>query len=81
MGMLGVMALMAVLAQDQQQPRQDRGLEFRVNMLKQLLSLTDEQTAKVKEIYQKDAEETQKLEDARAAKVKEVLTDVQKPQY
>ena len=81
MGTLGVMALVAVLAQDQQQPRQDRGLEFRVNMLKQRLSLTDEQTAKVKEIYQKDAEETQKLEDARAVKVKEVLTDAQKTQY
>ena len=82
MGTLGVMtALVALLAQDQQPPRQDRGLEFRVNALKQRLSLTDEQTAKVREIYQKDAEETQKLEDARAAKVKEILTDTQKTQY
>lgn len=82
MGTLGVMtALVALLAQDQQQARQDRGLEFRVNALKQRLSLTDEQTAKVREIYQKDAEETQKLEDARAAKVKEILTDAQKTQY
>jgi Spy/CpxP family protein refolding chaperone len=81
MGTLGAIVLAALVAQDQQQPRQDRGQEFRVNMLKQRLNLTDEQTTKVREIYQKDADEQQKLEDARVAKVKEVLTDEQKTQY
>lgn len=78
MGTLGAIVAAALLAQGQPQ---DRGQERRVNLLKQRLSLTDEQTEKVKEIYAKDAEETQKLEEARVAKVKEVLTDEQKTQY
>lgn len=78
MGTLGVIVMASLLAQAQPQ---DRGLEMRVNLLKQRLNLTDEQTAKVREIYQKDAEDQTKLEEARAAKVKEVLTDEQKTQY
>jgi hypothetical protein len=78
MGTLGAIVMATLLAQGQQQ---DRGQEWRVTMLKQRLNLTDEQTTKVKEIYAKDAEETQKLEDARVAKIKEVLTDEQKTQY
>ncbi len=82
MGTLGTVALVAAAALAQNPPtRQDRGQEWRVTMLKQRLNLTDEQTAKVREIYSKDAEEQQKLEDARVVKVKEVLTDEQKTQY
>jgi hypothetical protein len=78
MGMLGAILGAALMAQGQPQ---DRGQEWRVNMLKQRLNLNDEQTAKVKEIYQKDAEDQTKLEEARIAKIKEVLTDDQKKQY
>ena len=49
---------------------QDRGTEFRVNQLKQQLGLSDEQTAKVKEIFDKDVE-----------RIREVLTDEQKTKY
>ncbi len=49
---------------------QDRGTEFRVNQLKQQLGLSDEQTAKVKEIFEKDVE-----------RIREVLTDEQKTKF
>lgn len=49
---------------------QDRGTEMRVNLLKQQLGLSDEQTSKVKEIFEKDVE-----------KIRELLTDEQKTKY
>lgn len=49
---------------------QDRGTEFRVNQLKQQLGLSDEQSAKVKEILDKDAEQ-----------IRALLTDEQKTKY
>ncbi len=49
---------------------QDRGTEFRVNQLKQQLGLSDEQTAKVKEIFEKDVD-----------RIREVLTDEQKTKF
>lgn len=49
---------------------QDRGTEFRVNQLKQQLGLSDEQTAKVKEIFEKDVD-----------RIREVLSEEQKTKY
>jgi hypothetical protein len=66
-------------AQDQQ--RQDRGTEFLLNRLKEQLKLTEDQTGKVKEILTRDAEDRQKADDARAAKISEVLNEEQKKQY
>jgi hypothetical protein len=50
--------------------QQDRATEMRVNMLKQQLGLSDEQTAKVREIFDKDVE-----------KIRELLTDEQKTKF
>ena len=49
---------------------QDRGTEFRVNQLKSQLGLSDEQTAKVKEIFDQDTE-----------KIRALLTDEQKTKF
>jgi hypothetical protein len=74
-----VVALMAspLMAQD----NANRGQEFMVNRLKDRLKLTDEQTAKVKEILTKDGEERTKLDDARTEKINALLNDEQKKQY
>jgi hypothetical protein len=74
-----VAALMAspLMAQD----NANRGQEFMVNRLKDRLKLTDEQTAKVKEILTKDGEERTKMDDARTEKINALLNDEQKKQY
>jgi hypothetical protein len=74
-----VAALMAspLMAQD----NANRGQEFMVNRLKDRLKLTDEQTAKVKEILAKDAEDRTKMDDARTEKINALLNDEQKKQY
>jgi hypothetical protein len=79
MRVLLVVALMAspLLAQD----NANRGTEFMVNRLKDRLKLTDEQTAKVKEILTKDGEERTKMDDARTEKINALLNDEQKKQY
>lgn len=76
-------ALLAVagLAWAQDPPRQDRGTDFWVNMLKDRLKLTEEQAGQVREVLRKDAEERQKMDDARTSKVNELLTEEQKKLY
>jgi hypothetical protein len=66
-----------VLAQGQQ----DRATDFMVQRLKERLKLTDEQTAKVREIYTKDSEERAKMDDARGEKVTALLDPDQKRLY
>jgi len=79
MRVLLVVALMAspLMAQD----NANRGTEFMVNRLKDRLKLTDEQTAKVKEILTKDGEERSKMDEARTEKINALLNDEQKKQY
>lgn len=79
MRVLLVVALMAspLMAQD----NANRGQEFMVNRLKDRLKLTDEQTAKVKEILTKDGEERTKMDEARTEKINALLNDEQKKQY
>jgi len=76
MRVLLVVALMAspLMAQD----NANRGTEFMVNRLKDRLKLTDEQTAKVKEILTKDGEERSKMDEARTEKINALLNDEQK---
>jgi hypothetical protein len=62
-------------------PRQDRGTDFWVNLLKDRLKLNEDQAAKVKEIVAKDSEERAKADDARNAKIAEVLDEEQKKQF
>ena len=62
-------------------PRQDRGTDFWVNLLKDRLKLNEDQAAKVKEIIAKDSEERAKADDARNAKIAEVLDEEQKKQF
>jgi hypothetical protein len=77
MRVLMALALMAspVLAQ------QDRATDFMVQRLKDRLKLTDEQTAKVKEIFTKDAEDRTKMDDARSEKITGLLDADQKKLY
>lgn len=60
---------------------QDRGTERQVTTLKERLGLSEEQATKVREIFAKDQADRDKLEEDRVAKIKEVLTDEQKPKY
>jgi hypothetical protein len=62
-------------------PRPDRGADFWVNLLKDRLKLNEEQAAKVKEIVAKDSEERAKADEARNAKIAEVLDEEQKKQF
>jgi hypothetical protein len=75
---LMILALMAAPAMAQQDPR---GQDFILQRMKDRLKLTDEQAAKVKEIFAKDGEERTKLDDARTEKVNALLNDEQKKQY
>ena len=77
MRVLMALALMAapVLAQD------TRGTDFMVQRLKERLKLSDEQTAKVKEILAKDAEDRTKMDDARTEKINALLDADQKKAY
>ena len=74
---LMILALMAapVLAQD------NRGQDFLLNRMKDRLKLNEEQTAKVKEIFAKDAEDRTKMDEARTEKINALLTDEQKKLY
>lgn len=63
-----------VLASPLAAQQDNRGTEFMVNRLKERLGLTDEQTAKVKEIFAKE-------EESRTAKMNELLNDEQKKKY
>ncbi len=69
----------AAWAQQQQDP--NRATDFQVNRLKDRLGLSDEQTAKVREIITKDTEERGKMDESRTGKINEVLNDEQKKQY
>jgi hypothetical protein len=60
---------------------QDRGTERQVTLLKERLGLNDEQTAKVREIFAKEQADREKLDEDRVAKIKDLLTDEQKPKY
>jgi Spy/CpxP family protein refolding chaperone len=55
--------------------------EARINGLKQVLGLTDEQAQKATDIYKATRDAEQKLEADRQAKVRELLTDDQKKKY
>ncbi len=73
-----ILAVILAAAWVQEPPRQDPATEFVLARLKERLKLTDEQAARVKEIYSRDQQERDKLEEARAAKVAELLSDEQK---
>jgi hypothetical protein len=77
MRVLLALALMAspVLAQD------NRATDFMVQRLKERLKLSDDQAAKVREIYAKDGEERGKLDDARSEKINALLDAEQKKAY
>lgn len=62
-------------------PRPDRGTEFWVNLLRDRLKLSEDQAAKVREILAKDAEERARADEARNAKIAEVLNEDQKKQF
>lgn len=78
MRVLLALALMAspLLAQDT-----NRGQDFMLNRLKDRLKLTDDQTAKLKEILSKDGEDRTKMDEARTEKINALLSDEQKKQY
>lgn len=79
--MLSLTALL-VLASPLAAPQQDaRGTDFWVNRMKERLGLSEDQAAKVREIFTKDADDRQKLDDARTAKVNELLSEEQKKKY
>lgn len=63
-----------ILASPLAAQQDNRGTEFMVNRLKERLGLTEEQTAKVKEILAKE-------EESRIAKMNELLNDEQKKKY
>lgn len=63
------------------QQQQDRATEFMVQRLKDRLKLSDDQTAKVKEILAKDNEERTKMDDARSEKIAGLLDGDQKKLY
>ncbi len=63
-----------VLASPLAAQQDNRGTDFMVNRLKERLGLTEEQTAKVKEILAKE-------EESRVAKMNELLNDEQKKKY
>ncbi len=67
--------------QDSQRALQERGIEFWVNLLKNRLNLTEEQTAKVREVIAKDSEERAKADEARNAKIAELLDEDQKRRF
>ena len=64
-----------VLAQD------SRGTDFVVQRMKERLKLSDDQTAKVKEILTKDGEERTKMDEARTEKINALLDADQKKAY
>jgi Spy/CpxP family protein refolding chaperone len=59
----------------------ERANEMRIRSMKEQLGLTDEQVAKVTEIFKQSREAEQKVEADRTAKVRETLTDDQKKKY
>lgn len=63
-----------ILASPLAAQQDNRATEFTVNRLKERLGLTEEQTAKVKEILSKE-------EESRVAKMNELLNDEQKKKY
>jgi hypothetical protein len=75
------LALFLVLASPLAAQQDNRGTDFWVNRMKERLGLTEEQASKVREILAKDAEERTKMDDARTAKVNELLNDEQKKKY
>jgi hypothetical protein len=75
------LALFLVLASPLAAQQDARGTDFWVNRMKERLGLTEEQASKVREILAKDAEERTKMDDARTAKVNELLNDEQKKKY
>jgi hypothetical protein len=75
------LALFLVLASPLAAQQDTRGTDFWVNRMKERLGLTEEQASKVREILAKDAEERTKMDDARTAKVNELLNDEQKKKY
>ncbi len=77
MRVLMALALMAspVLAQD------SRATDFIVQRLKERLKLSDDQAAKVKEIFAKDVEDRTKMDDARTEKINALLDADQKKLY
>ncbi len=70
---IALVLLCSWLAQDE--------TDWRVQRLKKELALSDEQVEKVKEIYKADKEAQQKIEKERQDKVREILTEEQKPRF
>jgi hypothetical protein len=77
---LVAVVLMAAAAVAQQQDP-NRIAEFQANRLKDRLKLSDDQTSKLKEIFLKEAEDRAKSDEARTAKINELLDDEQKKLY
>ena len=73
---LGFSCAAGVWAQEE-----DQMTERRIERMKDRLTLSDEQVAKLRDIYKADAEAQKKVEQERDAKVKELLSEEQKKQY
>jgi hypothetical protein len=63
----------------QQDP--NRANEFLLNRMKDRLSLSDDQVSKVREILASDSEGRTKLDEARTARINELLSEEQRKQY
>ena len=76
-----VLLALALMASPLLAQQQDRATDFMVQRLKERLKLSDDQTAKVKEILVKDTEERTKMDDARSEKIGALLDADQKKLY
>lgn len=79
--MLSLVAALVLASAPQQQQDPNRLTDFLLSRMKERLRLTDEQAAKVREILVKDGEDRSKMDEARTAKINELLNDEQKRQY
>ena len=78
---MSAMMSLAFLMAFAQAGQDNRGTDFMVQRLKDRLKLSDEQTAKVKEILTKDTEDRTKMDDARTEKINGLLDADQKKLY
>ncbi len=65
----------------QEASRRDRDTDSWVNMLKERLQLSEDQSGKIRELLKKESEERSKVEEARTAQINEILNEQQKKQY
>ena len=78
---MSAMMSLAFLMAFAQAGQDNRGTDFMVQRLKDRLKLSDDQTAKVKDILAKDTEDRTKMDDARTEKINALLDADQKKLY